>query len=198
MIRMKEERSISVMLVTGSDPAERFFQQLLPRKPFSPILSVHSAGEARRKMMETPCDIIMIYLPLTDEPGVELAEDLSLRYENLSILMIVPNTLYEQVAYAAEEYGILTLPEPAAPAMLVQSAYVLAAVQRKLKKLAKKAESLREKMDEIKLVNRAKLILVGQLKMREQEAHRFIEKTAMDRSMKRREVAESIIRTYED
>ncbi len=195
---MKEEGSTSVMLVTGSAPAERFFRQILPRESFSPILSVRSAGEARRKMVETPSDIIMIYPPLPDEMGVKLAVDLSLCYENLSLLLIVKNAQYEQVAFETAEYGILTLPEPAGPTMVLQSAYVLAAVQRKLKKLEQKAESLREKMDEIKLVNRAKLILVAQLKMSEQEAHRFIEKSAMDRSLKRRVVAESIIRTYEN
>jgi len=47
------------------------------------------------------------------------------------------------------------------------------------------------------LVERAKRLLESQLQMTEQEAHRFIEKTAMDRCIKRRRVAEIIIRTYE-
>ena len=51
-------------------------------------------------------------------------------------------------------------------------------------------------MEEIRLVNRAKLLLVECLKMSEAEAHRYIEKTAMDRCVRRREIAENIIRTY--
>jgi response regulator NasT len=59
-------------------------------------------------------------------------------------------------------------------------------------------ESLQAKMEEMRLVNRAKLILVQRFKMSEKDAHRFIEKNAMDRCVKRRTIAESIIRTYQN
>ena len=52
-------------------------------------------------------------------------------------------------------------------------------------------------MEEIRLVNRAKWILIEQLKMTEAEAHRFIEKQAMDRCSAKREIALGIIKTYQ-
>ena len=51
-------------------------------------------------------------------------------------------------------------------------------------------------MEEIRLVNRAKMLLMQNLKMTEQEAHRYIEKEAMDRGMKKIAVSEEIIKTY--
>ena len=51
-------------------------------------------------------------------------------------------------------------------------------------------------MEEIRLVNRAKWLLISELKMDEPDAHRYIEKQAMDRCVTRREVAEEIIKTY--
>ena len=62
--------------------------------------------------------------------------------------------------------------------------------------MEKKTASIEEKMEEIRLVNRAKWLLIGQLKMTETEAHRYIEKQAMDRCVTRREIAESILSTY--
>ena len=53
-----------------------------------------------------------------------------------------------------------------------------------------------EKMKEIRLVNRAKWVLIDELKMSEADAHRYIEKQAMDRCVSRREIAEEIISTY--
>jgi len=53
-----------------------------------------------------------------------------------------------------------------------------------------------EKMEEIRLVNRAKWLLISELKMDEPLAHRYIEKQAMDRCISKREVAEEIIKTY--
>ena len=63
--------------------------------------------------------------------------------------------------------------------------------------MEKKAVTLQEKMEEIRLVNRAKWLLIEELKMTEQEAHRYIEKQAMDRCVTRRAVAEQILSTYQ-
>ena len=51
-------------------------------------------------------------------------------------------------------------------------------------------------MEEIRQVNRAKMLLMQSLSMTEQEAHRYLEKQAMDRGMKRLAVAEEVIRNY--
>ncbi|MBS7337493.1 MAG: ANTAR domain-containing protein [Thermoguttaceae bacterium] len=47
----------------------------------------------------------------------------------------------------------------------------------------------------MRIVNHAKLLLIEQLKMTEAEAHRYIEKQAMDRCVTRRVIAEGIIAT---
>jgi response regulator NasT len=60
----------------------------------------------------------------------------------------------------------------------------------------KKELTFEEKMKEIRLVNRAKWLIISELHMTEPEAHRYIEKQAMDRCVTRGTVAEEIIRTY--
>ena len=62
--------------------------------------------------------------------------------------------------------------------------------------MEKKNASVDEKIEEIRIVNRAKCLLIEQLKMTESEAHRYIEKQAMDRCVTRRVIAENIILTY--
>ena len=49
----------------------------------------------------------------------------------------------------------------------------------------------------MRLVDRAKCTLVQYLGFTEAQAHRYLEKQAMDMRMTRREVAEEILRTYE-
>ena len=51
-------------------------------------------------------------------------------------------------------------------------------------------------MAEIRLVNKAKWLLISELKMSEPDAHRYVEKQAMDRCVTRRRIAEEIIKTY--
>ena len=72
----------------------------------------------------------------------------------------------------------------------------LSSAREKLRKTEKKTLSIEEKMEEIRIVNRAKWLLSSELKMDEQGAHRYIEKQAMDRCISKRIVAEEIIKTY--
>ena len=56
---------------------------------------------------------------------------------------------------------------------------------------------LQTKIEEIRLVNRAKCCLIQYLKFSEPQAHRYIEKQAMDTRQTRKEVAQRILSTYE-
>ena len=62
--------------------------------------------------------------------------------------------------------------------------------------MEQKTASVEEKMEEIRIINRAKWLLIEQLKMTENQAHRYIEKQAMDRCVTRRAIAENILSTY--
>ena len=77
-----------------------------------------------------------------------------------------------------------------------QSLDYMRATRERLRRLEKKTVSLEDKMAEIRIVNRAKWLLISELKMDEQGAHRYIEKQAMDRCISKRIVAEEIIKTY--
>ena len=51
-------------------------------------------------------------------------------------------------------------------------------------------------MEDVRTVNHAKWLLMENDHMSEQDAHRYIEKQSMDMRLTRREVAESIIRSF--
>ena len=74
----------------------------------------------------------------------------------------------------------------------------LLATAERLRTLRDKTSSLRQRLDDSRIVARAKLLLISRLGMSEGDAHRYIEKTAMDSCLPRRDVAEGIIRTYEE
>ena len=57
-------------------------------------------------------------------------------------------------------------------------------------------QSVEEKIAEIRLVNRAKWLLIECLGMTEADAQRYMEKQSMDQRISQRQAAENIIRTY--
>ncbi len=58
-------------------------------------------------------------------------------------------------------------------------------------------EDVKRLIEEIRMVNRAKLILIKMRGMTEVEAHRFIVRSAMDRCVRKRAVAQEIIDYHE-
>ena len=192
---MKQEQTASVMIVSTTDKALGFFQKILPKDQFYPLTWVHSAGEAQRELVNKSVDIVVINAPLTDEMGTELAIELA-HSNSCGVMMMVKNDVYEQVSYKVEEYGVLTLPRPCTAQQAFQTMKLLLATQQRLRALEQKTASLEEKMKEIRLVNRAKGLLMDNLKFTEQEAHRYIEKAAMDNCKKKAEIAQNIINTY--
>ena len=76
------------------------------------------------------------------------------------------------------------------------STILLLTPQTLYEEISYQTTKLKNKMEEIRVVNRAKMLLMQTLKMTEQEAHRYVEKEAMDRGLKKTAVAEEVIRTY--
>jgi len=194
---MTEKPPVSVLVVSGSPKDSASLIDMLPPAQFSPVGSASNASEAKRKLLNTPFDIVIINTPLKDEYGVELALEIA-KTEATAVLLFVRNDMYEQVAYKVEDYGVLTLQKPASRQVILQSIRILVALQARLKAMQEKASDLQSKMEEIRLVNRAKLLLMEKLKMTEAEAHRYIGKQAMDACVKRTVIAEEIIRKYGD
>lgn len=192
---MRMDLSASVLVVSQTDKLYEFFKKILPQNQFSPILSVHSGGKARRFLVNRPVDIVVINAPLKDVSCTDLAINLSQDF-SVGVLLMVKSEVYDQVTYQVEDYGVLTMSRPCTSKEIFQSMKLLMATQARLRKLERKTANLEEKMEEIRLVNRAKGLLMDNLKMTEAEAHRYIEKAAMDNCEKKSVIAKNLIKTY--
>lgn len=195
---MVERRPYSVLAVSKTEQLCNMLSDALPKDLFSRVVSASESGEARRCMTEmSDVDIVVINTPLPDDFGIELAVGIAARRE-IGVILIVKADIFEQVASKVEKYGIVTLKRPLSKNELYMAVRMLCAVRHRFEAYEREAVSLRAKMEEIRLVNRAKWLLMDRLKMSEPEAHRYVEKQAMDRCVKKAEVARSIIRAYEN
>lgn len=186
----------SVLIVSSSQKVVEYLTGLLPARQFSPIVIAASAGEAKRILSNTGFDIILINSPLPDEFGTQLALDIAQGNPAAGILLFVKADVFEQVTAGVESAGVLTLAKPGTRQTIYQAIKLLTATCAKLHIFEEKNQSLEAKMLEIRQINRAKWLLVEHLHMSEPEAHRYIEKTAMDQCVKRLEIAQSIMKTY--
>lgn len=190
-----KERVYSVLVISSKENFNASLQSLLPESKYAPVQMVSSVSLAKRVLLERSFDFVFINTPLPDDFGTRFAIEIS-GSKGTVILLLVRNEVYEEVCDKVTEYGILTLPKPASKQMVTHTLNFMAGIRERLRKLENKSLSMEEKMKEIRLVNRAKWVLIDELKMSEADAHRYIEKQAMDRCVSCREIAEEIISTY--
>ena len=187
------EQTMRTLLVSSNEKMNAALLGMLPETEYETDVAT-SAAAARQRLSGESYDFVLINAPLTDEFGTQLAVDLP---GSCVVLLLVRSELYEGVYAKATDSGVLTLAKPTSAQLFAQTLRLLCITRERLRGMEKKAVTLQEKMEEIRLVNRAKWLLIEELKMTEQEAHRYIEKQAMDRCVTRRAVAEQILSIYQ-
>lgn len=189
------ERRYSVLLASSSPEFSQSVPALLPESRFSPVAAVSGVSRARRLLLESKYDIVIIDAPPEEDFGVPLALRVC-ESSGAGVLLLVDAERYPDVNGRVSPFGVLALPKPAAQETLSQALQLLCGTRERLRRMEQRTASMEEKIEEIRIINRAKLLLMEQLKMTEKEAHRFIEKQAMDRCVKRVAIAQSILSTY--
>ena len=192
-----KERIYSVLVVSASKNFNDALQPMLPESQYSPVKYVASVSLAKRMLADRPFDYVIVNSPLPDDAGVRFAIDTSNSKEAV-VLLLVRSELHEDTYERVFEHGVFTLPKPTSRPMITMVLGWMASARERLRKSEKKNLSIEEKIGEIRLVNRAKWLLINNLQMTEPEAHRHIEKQAMNRCISKRVVAQEIIDRYAD
>ena len=191
-----KQRQYNLLIISAQPKFNESLAELIDSRKYYEHSFENSISSARRLLNEQSFDIVLINAPLPDDNGVRLAIDRS-QGSASAVLLMVRNEYYPEIFAQVCPYGVFTLPKPPTRQMVVQAFDWLESTCERLRKLEKRSVSLEEKMQEIRLVNRAKWLLISKDGLTEDEAHHRIEKLAMDRCITKREIAEYIIMTKE-
>ena len=186
----------SVLLVSASEKFNTATLPLLPSTDYWPVTVAKSVGEARRILINTPFDLILVNAPLPDDMGVDFAVE-ACTESDAGVLLLIRSDLYEETYYKVLPFGVITRPKPTSTQMVSQSLRVLCAIRERLRGMRRHQATVEEKIEELRLVNRAKWLLIECLHMTEADAHRYITRQAMEQRSSKKEIAENIIRTYQ-
>jgi response regulator NasT len=99
---------------------------------------------------------------------------------------------------AAKKSGVLGLvPRPIQEYTLIATLELAYETYRRLDEKEHEIEDLKSKLENRKLVEKAKGIIMQKLKFTESEAYRYIQKRSMDQKVTMKQIAEAIILTHE-
>lgn len=187
----------SVLIVSSAQKATEFFQEMLLQHQLSKVVVLQNAGQARRMLVEREFDLCIINAPLPDELGDKLAASVADK-DFCQVILLVKAELCEEISDALECCGVFTVAKPVNKTVFWSALRLANATHHKLSSMRRRNAALTQQIQDIRMVDRAKCMLIEYLRLTEAQAHRYIEKQAMDLRKSRREVAENILKTYEN
>ena len=183
-----------VLLVASGEKSRTQWTRLLQEEGFRELDTASNGGEARRLLLSGGWDLMVINAPLSDEFGHQLAMDAA--EDDCGVLLVVKSELWEEVNDRVSPDGVLTLGRPFSRGTLSQAMGLLWASRAKLQRYQAENAKLRLKLEELRVVSRAKCLLVEYLHLNEEQAHKYIERISMEERKTRRAVAEEILQEY--
>lgn len=190
-----KEQVYSVLIVSSSEKFNQSVKSFFSSGTYSPLNFVSNISMAKRAVSEREFDFVIINSPLPDDTGIRFAVDAA-SSNNSVVLFLTKQEQYEYSFDRLAVHGVFLMQKPVSLSMFQLACEWLISARERIRKNEKKTLSIEEKMNEIRLVNRAKWLLISEVKMTEPDAHRYIEKQAMDLCVSKREIAERIIKTY--
>ncbi len=185
---------MKVLIVSSSDKGAEFIAARFDQN--AAVMRVKSCAEAE-KLVADNYDLIIINAPAGGGGEMNFAAA-SARKSRAGVLILLAADAYSQNYAILAGKGVYVVKKPLSTDSFGQALAFVIACNERLKGFAEEKETLKEKVEETKLVSRAKLLLVQKLAFTEEEAHKYIEKRAMDLCVKRSVVAEDIIKTYKN
>ena len=192
---MQGENTYSVLLVSSNEKFNASLTSFMPRDEYWPVITSESVSAARRTFNERDFDIVIINTPLKDELGINFAVELA-GGSTCGVMLIVKADFFDEISDKVQDCGVFTVSKPITTQMMRQTLKMLCSTRKRLLRMEEKQKTFEEKIEEIKTVNRAKLLLMENLDMTEEQAHKFIEKNAMNERKSRLDIAVSIIEKF--
>jgi response regulator NasT len=186
----------NILVVSGGEKGRVYFTDFLTACKYGSVATADDGASAAEALEENAFDLCIINAPLPDGSGVELALR-AVAQGCCQCLVVAPAEQAPKFRAALEPSGVFVISKPVKKVALWSTLKSIAVVRNRIRAMQAQNETLKQKLEDVRLVNRAKALLISNLKMSEQQSHRFIEKQAMERRVTKAEIARRIINTYD-
>jgi len=185
-----------VLIVSAPDKDISFFNEISIQNFSKYISTAYNGNEARRLMIERDFELCIVNSPLPDEFGVDFAVHAA-SFDLTQVILVVDNEFYDEICAKTGSEGIFVISKPVNRQLFRNALNLVCASYVKIARLRQENKTLLQKIEDMRIIERAKCMLIQHHKMTENDAHRYIEKHAMNKRITRKQLAVMILQMYE-
>ncbi len=186
----------NILIVTKSEGNRDNLARFLNKSNYNSLFTASSQCAAKELLSQKDFSAVIIDTPLDGGGEIEFSLFIAQNYK-CGCMLLVKSDKEEETAAKTENQGIIVIPKPVNPQYFCKMLRIAVTSARRLRDIDWENKKLQSKIEELKIIDRAKCLLIEKLKMTETQAHRHIEKQAMDLRQTKKTIAENILKTYE-
>ncbi len=183
-----------VLVVDDELAARETLRDLLVSFGHVVLDAVESAELASLRAQELQPDAVLLDVHLPGASGIEAAQAISRALPGVAIVLISGDDTIQLTDAEAEATGALAfLVKPVPPRVLDSTLRLAVARTSALRQARKEAADLKQMLEDRKLIERAKGILMRRTGCSEPEAYRILQRSSQDRSKRMVDIARAVL-----
>jgi response regulator NasT len=188
--------SVRILVAMGNDTTATKLKTILSESGYTVIDIAKEGNESLRKMRTLRPDLTILDYALPMLNGFEVSK-VAIEDGICDIMLVINEAQKGDIGSIEGAKSFVCMAKPLNRMNLINTIDLMVKNRRRIKSLEDEIRDLKENLDTRKEVERAKGILMKNLKLTEPEAFKRIQKQSMDRGIPMKEIAKAIILAYD-
>jgi response regulator NasT len=188
---MSEER-LRIAVADDDRDIREYLEEVLPRLGYEVVASAGNGLDLADQVRRIKPDLVITDIRMPDMDGIELSKEIN-RDRQVPVILLSAHYDNELVRRAASDHIMAYLIKPITEADLKTAVPVAMLRFRHFMALANEAASLRQALEDRKLIEKAKGILMRRLRIDEEDAFRRLRMLASSQNRKLVEVGREVV-----
>ena len=191
---MSDSSPIRILVAEDDTNARSVLVDLLAALGHTVVSEVATGREAIDRARELGPDVVLLDVHMPDGSGIEAAEEITNSVPGAAVVLFSGDqTVSLSERDIAATAAIAFLPKPTPPRVLDSTIRLAVSRARELSSAKHEAQAAKAQLENRKIIERAKGILMRRTGSSEQEAYRILQRTSQDRSVPMVEIAKAVL-----
>ncbi|MEM7340007.1 MAG: response regulator [Actinomycetota bacterium] len=181
------------VVIAEDEPLIRLdITESLSEEGYEVVGEASNGAEAVQLVRDTSADVVILDVMMPEVDGLTAAREIM--GDRLAAVVILTAYAQRDLVEQARDVGAMAyLVKPFKSEELVPAIELAVARFRELEVLAKETESLTERLEARKVIDRAKGVLMDSHSWKEQDSFRYLQQTAMSQRTSMKKVAQAVL-----
>lgn len=188
--------SARILVAFNNDISLNKLRAELAGNGYKVVDQAKDGNETLRKIGMLKPDLAVIDYNLQPTNGFEIAK-IALEDKLCDVILIVNSEQKDSIELMNNGYDFVIIPKPINRNSFISTVDLVLKSRKKVMKLEKEIEKLKETLDSRKEIEKAKGTLMKHMNLTEDQAFRLIQKKSMDSGIQMKEIAKAIILAYD-